>query len=570
MNKSLKIAIACSGILSLNMTAFAQIQTSFEDTYFVNVTYSNEEVFSKATIQVLDENKEYPIYAGESKNITYAQEDGYTVNFRRFKLSNRLHDGVYKIKVGANGTTEEITFDFVNIPAKIQAMQRLKDAQNESEFMTCIEEDYMFLGIDITKLNELGDYKTRFLSALFADLEFDDQTITADNLEEQKAVLIAGIDKQFEVLSLMNAKNNLPEVVDNLQIISVDKTWYDKLSDKTELIRIYSSYNEKSEQISLDDILKAFDGACLCVVINTCDYKTAEEALSYYSDKEVIKKPDMSYYDKLSDLNKSNVFQKLAKKNISDYNTIEEAFESIAKIVYDQVQKENNKSGGSSGGGGGRGSSAGIIIVPKNDEDSIAEENEKKETSAGTDKKTFPDIDGVSWAVEAINSLADEGCISGDENGCFNPDNKITREEFVKMVVLAFGKYDYAASADFSDVEKKAWYFPYIASGIKSGFVNGISDNKFGIGLNITRQDAAVILSRIYNKNHSRDVGMNFKDNDKIADYAQQAVSQLSFSGVINGMDDGNFYPENSLTRAEAATLIYRLKNIVKQEGNAL
>ena len=50
------------------------------------------------------------------------------------------------------------------------------------------------------------------------------------------------------------------------------------------------------------------------------------------------------------------------------------------------------------------------------------------------------------------------------------------------------------AAADFSDVERNAWYAPYIAAAQKNGFISGVGDGMFGVGRNITRQDMAKIL----------------------------------------------------------------------------
>ncbi len=563
MNKLLKLGIVCTSIVSLNAVAFAQIQTDFENTYYLKVKYLSDETIKKATIQVLDDNKPYPIYVGETKNITHSDEDGYTATFEKFKLNDRLLDGTYKIKVGTGGSTEETTFNFENTPAKIRAMQRLKNAATEQAFKDCIDGDYIFLEIDADKYEALGNLQTKFVNALFADLEFDDSAVTAENLAAHKAVLTSCIDKMYELVDLMKTKGNLPDAVDNLQIITLDKTYYDKLTDKTKLIQIYSSYNiENSEHINLSDVQKKFGGACLCAVIATCDYKTAENALKYYANQGIISHPDTSYYDLItSDLYKSEVFDKLKAKNITDYNQVASLFESISQSVYEEYYEDDTPSpepGGHGGGGGG------IIVAKPSDEDTKEEvKEEKKEPDINNNKSTFPDTDSVSWAKEAIEALAKDGCISGDENGNFKPNNKITREEFVKIVVTAFGKYDESATADFKDVNSDAWYYSYIASGVKNGIINGISDGYFGVGENITREDAAVILNRVYNNNSSSGE-LSFEDNDMIADYAVQAIKNLTSIGVIKGMDDGKFYPKNNLTRAEAVTLIYRLKNLVK------
>ena len=52
---------------------------------------------------------------------------------------------------------------------------------------------------------------------------------------------------------------------------------------------------------------------------------------------------------------------------------------------------------------------------------------------------------------------------------------------------------------------------------------------------------------------------LTFVDSESVADYAREAVSALSENGVINGMSDGNFSPNEITSRAQAAVMIYRV-----------
>lgn len=562
MNKAVKFAGVGMCVMGIGTTAFADVNVTVQDTYYVDVVYTGNTAFKRATIRILDESKEYPLYLGESKNVVYSEENGYTVNFDEIKLSSRLLDGTYKVKVGAGTVFEEESFEFVNTPAKIQALQRLKDAQNKTDFKTYFNEDYMFLGIDVDRYVALGDLKAKFCEALFDGLVFDDADVALENLEEQQAVLVQGMNRQYEILSLMTAKENLVDVVDNLQYVTLDKTYYDILSDKAKLVEIYSGYNiDESEEISLQEIEDKFDGASLCATIATCDFKTSEGALYYYEDKGVISEANKYYYNLLSELKKSEVFEEIKKQQITDYTLICNAFETVSKSIYDSLQVPRPSTRPSGGGGGG----GGMSVKYPSEEDAENDDNPKEEDKTDTakpEKKTFPDIGSVSWAKEAIEELATSGSISGDENGNFNPDNKITREEFLKIVVMAFEKYDSKATTDFVDVEKDKWYYPYVASGVKAGIVAGVSQECFGIHTNITRQDAAVILRRLYDKN-TQGTEVSFADYDMISDYAKEAVRDLAAIGAISGMGDGKFCPKNDITRAEAAVLIYRLKSLM-------
>lgn len=168
----------------------------------------------------------------------------------------------------------------------------------------------------------------------------------------------------------------------------------------------------------------------------------------------------------------------------------------------------------------------------------------------------FEDIDGVSWATEAITALYDRKIIDGKTETRFYPEDRVTREEFVKMVVAALNIEQEEDTGEFADVEKGAWFSGYVYAALKKGFVKGIDVDKFGSGLNITRQDIAVILCNaipIPSVHNSVD----FADASNIADYAKLAVEKLAGAGIINGNDAGAFAPNSYATRAEAAKMLY-------------
>lgn len=90
-----------------------------------------------------------------------------------------------------------------------------------------------------------------------------------------------------------------------------------------------------------------------------------------------------------------------------------------------------------------------------------------------------------------------------------------------------------------------------------------MSDEYFGIGENITRQDIAVIIMNVMNKKSIILPDVNekadFLDNTQIASYANDAVEKLQKAGIINGYEDNTFRPDENATRAQAAVMIYRL-----------
>ena len=134
------------------------------------------------------------------------------------------------------------------------------------------------------------------------------------------------------------------------------------------------------------------------------------------------------------------------------------------------------------------------------------------------------------------------------------------------MVVLASGVYSEGQNCNYDDVREEEWYFTYIASASQSGLVNGVGDSVFGIGKSITREDVAVIVNRIIvNKGLTPENPgfLKFTDNAQISDYAKDGIKTLSTIGILNGFEDGSFRPKANLTRAEAAKIIYLLREYI-------
>lgn len=175
----------------------------------------------------------------------------------------------------------------------------------------------------------------------------------------------------------------------------------------------------------------------------------------------------------------------------------------------------------------------------------------------------FDDLADVAWAKEAISSLYEKNIVNGKSENKFAPNDYITREEFVKMTVSLLGLETGAVETSFSDVDTNGWYAPCIAAARKAGFITGYSDSVFGVGDYITREDVAVILSRIAKLSFNAAVA-SFVDEAEISDYAKEAVGLLSANGIING-SNGAFMPKSYSTRAETAVMIYRLSKFMKE-----
>lgn len=166
------------------------------------------------------------------------------------------------------------------------------------------------------------------------------------------------------------------------------------------------------------------------------------------------------------------------------------------------------------------------------------------------------------WSSATIKQAISHKILTGDESGNINPDTPITRSELITMVVrdLKLNKGVYPTS--FFDVDRSDWFYDYIACAEYNKFIIGVGDSYFHPNSPITREDAITILGRAYKINS--DAGFNiseFHDGIYIHDYALGYMSYMSDNGILKGYDDKTIRPLSSITRAEALTIIYRLKN---------
>ena len=214
-------------------------------------------------------------------------------------------------------------------------------------------------------------------------------------------------------------------------------------------------------------------------------------------------------------------------------------------------------SSGSSSSGGNTGSNTSGTIYPD-----VSPTASPTYAPSLVGDNPYTDIDNYEWAQEAIIGLTNAGIVNGMGENEFNPAGEVTREQFCKMVVLMFGVYKENIVTSFDDVDPDAWYTDYVASAVEAGYVEGQSDEYFGIGESIMRQDMATILYRALGQTGD-EVELTFSDVDNIADYAKNAVAELVGLNVINGYTDGTFLPRGTATRAEAAKMVWEVYNII-------
>lgn len=187
------------------------------------------------------------------------------------------------------------------------------------------------------------------------------------------------------------------------------------------------------------------------------------------------------------------------------------------------------------------------------------------------DNEIYPDIEFSDvkshWGEEYIMMLAKCGVINGKGKNLFKPEDSITRAEFAKMLSVAFAVDNPADLTLFEDVKSSSWYYKHVNSLYLSGIIKGTSTAKFSPDKTVTREEATVMMIRLYEKavgNVSPTPEYNIPDKGDISSWAVSSVNKAVELRLVQGTSSGIFAPKRNLTRAEAAALIVRLAEILK------
>ena len=160
------------------------------------------------------------------------------------------------------------------------------------------------------------------------------------------------------------------------------------------------------------------------------------------------------------------------------------------------------------------------------------------------------------WAEQQIDSWIANGSLKGYQDGSVKPNSAITRAEFIVLVNRLF-EFSETASADFKDLSPSNWAYNDVAKALKAGYVKGYSDNTFQPSSNVSRQEAASMISSVLGLDPSNSEGIKqFKDAGKIPAWSQGSIAAVIEKGIMKGYPDGTFQAQKQLTRAEAIVLI--------------
>lgn len=173
-------------------------------------------------------------------------------------------------------------------------------------------------------------------------------------------------------------------------------------------------------------------------------------------------------------------------------------------------------------------------------------------------KQKFWDVDKTHWAFDAIAELTDRGAINGYSDGSFKPQNTVTRAEWAKIMIQAAGLSANDYTVRFTDMDGH-WATPYVNAA--ANYLTAFSDNSYRPDQATTREDVTMAMVKLKGYDLGEvdySVLSKFNDVASISNSMKVYVAIAVEKGLINGFEDGTFRGQATLTRAEAATLLWR------------
>ena len=166
----------------------------------------------------------------------------------------------------------------------------------------------------------------------------------------------------------------------------------------------------------------------------------------------------------------------------------------------------------------------------------------------------FSDVKSTDRFYSDIMWAWENGIVEGDDTGMFRADSKLTRAQVVTMLWRLYDKPTAKTAATFTDLTQD-WYKDAVAWAVEKGIVNGVGNNKFAPNETCTR---AQIVTMLWRLNGSQKVTPTINFTDLTQDWYKDAVAWAANNGITKGDGASHFYPANDCTRGEAVAFIHR------------
>lgn len=193
-----------------------------------------------------------------------------------------------------------------------------------------------------------------------------------------------------------------------------------------------------------------------------------------------------------------------------------------------------------------------------------------KKMSVVASDKTFDDVAAHDEKAK-IEALASRGIINGKTDNSFEPNSTMTRAEFAAVIARGLGLPE-KSNAIFEDIKSNDWYYNHVSTAYDYGIIKGVSENEFNPNGTITREEAAVMITRAArlcgintetDAEAARKFLAHFFDYFTVSDWSQNALC-FCYKQRILPNNTMVIMPKEAVTRAEIADMLYNMLFLAK------
>lgn len=177
--------------------------------------------------------------------------------------------------------------------------------------------------------------------------------------------------------------------------------------------------------------------------------------------------------------------------------------------------------------------------------------------------RTYAEISEIKdhWAHEIIERWIDQGLVQGYSDNSNKLDESISRAEFVTLVNRVFGFKD-SKRDNFQDISEGDWFANEIGIASAMDYVFGYDDGTFRPYNYVSRQEAAMMLSRILYLEHYEMKEEFVVNNEEIPSWSREAIESLIKAGIMSGYPDGTIKPNQKISCAETIVILNKALHI--------
>lgn len=458
-----------------------------------------------------------------------------------------------KSQAGISIVEETVEFETMTIEETVELFKTIIESGDTAGLANFLNTSY----------KDLNDSDTLFTEVIQADDELLNVFVETLLTEAEGVETAEDISEVVWGVSLLTIANES----ENESIVEASVESILNQPEKEGLSYTYTNYlsNTMKEELSekITDVTEPFADTEAYIyfvekyiILNAFKNSNGWETVYNIFDKN-IEFFDSETQELIDDVNeseyKAQIYGSLQGMEASSASGVYTKLKKAYEDDYSEDDDDDRRGGGGGSGGGGFGVIA-PVVTP-------TDSNESTNVEVAPKAEKFNDIASVPWAKDAIEYLYDLKVVHGKADNMFCPGDLVNREEFVKMLVSAANIPLTDKGVKYSDVSENDWFYPYVAAASNNGLVKGVDKDNFGAGQQITRQEIAVLCSRLLTNADKplKDEVMYFADHDKISGYAVDAVEKMTYLGLMVGNENLEFSPTEYATRAEAAVILQRL-----------